>query len=98
MSAEAVEAAALRILRREKPQRSLQTNVEYYMALLLDALGFPRTAFTCVFAAGRVGGWIAPAAEQVMHGRLIRPQSRYIGPQVAARSLTTAATSDAGTR
>lgn len=79
--AEAVEAAALSILARKKPDRPLQTNVEFYTALLLEALGWPREAFTCVFAAGRVGGWIAHAREQVLTGRLIRPQSRYVGPK-----------------
>lgn len=80
--AEAVEAAALQVLRRRKPDRSLDTNVEFYTALLLEALGFPREAFTTVFAMGRVAGWIAHAREQAQTGRLIRPQSRYIGPAV----------------
>ncbi|SED95584.1 citrate synthase [Rhizobiales bacterium GAS191] len=78
---EAVEAAALSILKRKKPDRPLQTNVEFYTALLLEALGFTRDTFTCVFAIGRVGGWIGHAREQVLEGRLIRPQSRYVGPQ-----------------
>lgn len=78
--AEAVEAMALKLLREKKPDRLLETNVEYFTALLLEALGFPRDAFTCVFAAGRVGGWVAHSKEQIEHGRLIRPQSRYIGP------------------
>ena len=63
-----------------QPGRSLQTNVELYTALLLEALAFPPAAFTCVFAMGRVAGWIAHAREQVAEGRLIRPQSRYVGP------------------
>jgi citrate synthase len=79
--AEAVESAALDLLARKKPDRPLQTNLEFYTALLLEALGFPREAFTCVFAAGRAGGWIAHAREQTLTGRLIRPQSRYIGPK-----------------
>jgi citrate synthase len=79
--AEAVEASALDLLARKKPDRALQTNVEFYTALLLEALGFPREAFTCVFAVGRVGGWIAHAREQIIGGRLIRPRSRYVGPQ-----------------
>jgi citrate synthase len=79
--AEAVEAAAVRILARRKPERSLKTNVEFYTAVLLEALGFPRESFTCVFAMGRVGGWIGHAREQALYGRLIRPQSRYIGPR-----------------
>ncbi len=79
--AEAVEAAALAILKERKPDRSLQTNVEFYTALLLEALAFPSSAFTCVFATGRVSGWIAHAREQLSGGRLIRPKSRYVGPQ-----------------
>ena len=78
--AEAVEAAALDILKRRKPNRPLNTNVEFYTAVLLEALGFPHEAFTCVFASGRICGWIAHAREQVLSGRLIRPSSRYVGP------------------
>ena len=78
--AEAVEAAALSILKSHKPDRSLQTNVEFYTALLLESLAFPPTAFTCVFAMGRVAGWVAHAREQVAGGRLIRPASTYVGP------------------
>ena len=66
---------------RKKPDRALETNVEFYTALLLEALGFPLETFTCVFAMGRVGGWIAHAREQAMDGRLIRPMSVYVGPR-----------------
>jgi len=79
--AEAVERAALELLSRHRPERPLQTNLEFYTALLLEAIGFPREAFTCVFAAGRAGGWIAHAREQMLRGRLIRPLSRYVGPR-----------------
>ena len=79
--AEAVEQAALAVLKARKPNRSLQTNVELYTALLLEALAFPPDAFTCVFATGRVSGWLAHAREQQAGGRLIRPQSRYVGPE-----------------
>ena len=41
---------------------------------------FRQQAFSNVFAAGRVAGWIAHAREQQTTGRLIRPQSRYVGP------------------
>ena len=79
-----MEAAALAILKERKPDRSLQTNVEFYTALLLEALGFPADAFTCVFAMGRAIGWLAHAREQVVDGRLIRPQSLYVGPPAIA--------------
>ncbi|MGH8327370.1 MAG: citrate synthase, partial [Steroidobacteraceae bacterium] len=79
--AEAVESAALACLARHKPDRPLHTNVEFYTALLLEALGIPREAFTCIFAASRTSGWLAHAREQILHGRLIRPRSRYVGPR-----------------
>lgn len=82
--AEAVEAAALQILRERKPDRPLDTNVEFYTALLLEALGFPPDAFTCVFAMGRTAGWLAHAREQLAGGRLIRPASVYVGPRPLA--------------
>ncbi len=75
-----METTALALLKRRKPDRALDTNVEFYTAVLLDALGFPADAFTCVFAMGRAAGWIAHAREQNRSGRLIRPQSRYVGP------------------
>ena len=77
--ARAVEACALRVLQEYKPERSLQTNVEFYTALLLHGIGFPTSLFTPVFAAGRVAGWTAHCLEQVASNRLFRPQSQYIG-------------------
>ncbi|MEH6488586.1 citrate synthase/methylcitrate synthase [Hyphomonas oceanitis] len=81
--AEAVERAALKVLHKRKPDRPLDVNVEFYTALLLEALGFPPDAFTAVFATGRTAGWLAHAREQRLTGRLIRPQSVYVGPEPA---------------
>lgn len=78
--ARAVETEALAALSRHKPDRPLATNVEFYTALLLEAVGLPRDAFTATFAAGRVTGWIAHAREQRLKGKLIRPKSLYVGP------------------
>lgn len=72
-----LEQAALELLAQHKPGRSLFTNVEFYTALLLDALGFPRAAFTPLFACGRVIGWTAHYLEQRAAGRLIRPTALY---------------------
>jgi citrate synthase len=77
--ARSVEATALRLLRERKPDRPLDTNVEFYTALLLHGLGFPTGLFTPIFAVGRVAGWTAHALEQLATGRLIRPQSEYVG-------------------
>lgn len=82
--AERVEERALALLRRHRLGRAIDTNVEFYTALLLDALGVPRDAMVSVFAMSRVAGWIAHALEQQRTGRIIRPASRYIGPAPAA--------------
>ena len=59
----------------------MQQNIEINAALLLDAAGFARDAFTPVFAIGRSPGWIAHALEQHAEQRLVRPSARYIGPE-----------------
>jgi citrate synthase len=89
-SAEVHEAAVLETLRREKPNREIATNVEFYTALLLHGLGFDPALFTCVFALGRVAGWVAHVAEQTAHGRLIRPDALYVGAEGRQLSATAA--------
>ena len=78
--ARAVEAEAIRLLEEYKPGRRLQTNVEFYTALLLHGLGLEVSLFTPIFAMSRVSGWIAHALEQQRANRIIRPQSEYVGP------------------
>ncbi len=81
--ARAVEHTALRLLEEYKPGRRLQTNVEFYTALLLHGIGLETELFTPTFAIGRVAGWIAHCFEQRKEGRLIRPQSVYVGAMPA---------------
>lgn len=76
-----VEATSLRLLEEYKPGRRLQTNVEFYTALLLHGLGLDVPLFTPTFAIARVSGWIAHAIEQREANRLIRPKSVYVGPR-----------------
>ncbi len=75
-----VEQTALRLLEEYKPGRRLQTNVEFYTALLLHGIGLPTELFTPTFAVSRVAGWIAHCMEQRGVGRIYRPQSVYTGP------------------
>lgn len=77
--AQHVEQTALRLLKEAKPGRRLQTNVEFYTALLLHGLNLPLDLFTPTFALGRVAGWIAHCFEQQSLNRIIRPQSVYAG-------------------
>jgi citrate synthase len=79
--ARSVEATAIRLLEEYKPGRRLQTNVEFYTALLLHGLGLDVPLFTPTFAVSRVSGWIAHAMEQRRANRIIRPQSEYSGPR-----------------
>lgn len=75
----AVERAAERLLAERYPGRPLRANVEFFTAVLLEALGVPRALFTATFAVGRVGGWCAHAREQLASGRMLRPRARYVG-------------------
>jgi citrate synthase len=75
-----VEQKSLALLEEYKPGRNLKTNVEFYTALLLHGLGLETELFTPTFAMGRAAGWIAHSREQLATGRIIRPQSRYVGP------------------
>jgi citrate synthase len=75
-----VEAYIRQALKRKNPDRPLETNVEFFTAILLDALAIPRQAFTPIFAVARAAGWTAHAREQQRTGRLIRPSSSYVGP------------------
>ncbi|MCP4427857.1 MAG: citrate synthase/methylcitrate synthase [Chloroflexi bacterium] len=77
--AKSVEKTAVSLLAEYKPGRNLQTNVEFYTALLLHGLGLETALFTPTFAIGRVTGWIGHCFEQIENGRLIRPKAAYIG-------------------
>jgi citrate synthase len=77
--ARAVERAAAKILRDKKPDRPLAANVEFFTAVLLDAVGLPREQFAPTFAVSRIAGWSAHVIEQHRTGRLIRPASNYTG-------------------
>ena len=68
-------------LGERRPERRLAANVEFYTAVILDALGLPQELFSPTFAVARLAGWLAHVDEQRRGGRLIRPASRYVGPQ-----------------
>jgi citrate synthase len=74
-----VEETAVALLEEYKPGRRLQTNVEFYTALLLHGLGLSTELFTPTFALSRAAGWLAHCFEQQREGRIIRPESRYRG-------------------
>jgi citrate synthase len=73
------ETKALEALNERKPGRRLYTNVEFYSAAVLAAVGLPGDMFTPTFAVSRSVGWSAHVLEQVSNNRLIRPQSQFVG-------------------
>lgn len=77
--AQHVEKTAITLLEEFKPGRRLQTNVEFYTALLLHSVGLHPDLFTPTFAIGRTIGWIAHSLEQRTLDRIIRPESIYTG-------------------
>ena len=78
--AEALEKAALEELRARRPDRVLETNVEFWAAIMLDFAEVPSHMFTAMFTCARTAGWSAHILEQKRTGRLIRPSARYVGP------------------
>jgi citrate synthase len=78
--AEALEQAALAELRERRPDRVLETNVEFWAAIVLDFAQVPPHMFTSMFTCARTAGWSAHILEQKRTGRLIRPSAIYAGP------------------
>ncbi len=78
--AKALEEAALAELRSRKPDRVLETNVEFWAAIVLDYAEVPPPMFTSMFTCARTAGWSAHILEQKKTGRLIRPSASYVGP------------------
>jgi len=78
-------AGAARKFTREIPERIAEAtgefvNIDYALAVLVQALRMPAGSELALFAMARTVGWIAHASEQLQHGRLIRPRARYVGP------------------
>jgi citrate synthase len=78
--AEALERAAIEALREAHPDRPLETNVEFWAAVVLDVARIPPPMYPAMFGCARVAGWSAHILEQQRTGRLIRPSARYVGP------------------
>src|SRR6185503_14628658 len=77
--ADQLEKAALAELRERKPDRVLETNVEFWSAVVLDFAEVPAHLFTSMFTCVRTAGWSAHILEQKRNGRLIRPSAKYVG-------------------
>jgi len=71
---------AERVYDAMRARTSLPVNVDFFSAVVYDALDIPPDFCTSIFAVGRVAGWCAHVMEQYADNRLIRPRADYIGP------------------
>ncbi len=62
--------------------KKLYPNVDFYSGIILDAMGFPTSMFTPIFAISRTVGWISQWKEMIgENGKIGRPRQLYVGPQ-----------------
>lgn len=80
-AAAALEQAALEELRERRPDRPIETNVEFWAAVILDFAEVPPHMMPAMFTCARTAGWSAHIMEQKRTGRLVRPSARYVGPE-----------------
>ncbi len=78
--AAALEQAALTELRERRPDRPIETNVEFWAAVILDFAEVPPHMMPAMFTCARTAGWSAHILEQKRTGRLVRPSAEYVGP------------------
>jgi citrate synthase len=64
-------------------EKKLYPNVDFYSGIILDAIGFPTSMFTPIFALARTVGWISQWKEQLADPQLKigRPRQLYTGEQ-----------------
>lgn len=79
-AANALEQAALAELRERRPDRAIETNVEFWAAVILDFAEVPPHMMPAMFTCARTAGWSAHILEQKRTGRLVRPAAKYVGP------------------
>ncbi|MCG8917464.1 citrate synthase 2 [Actinokineospora sp. PR83] len=79
-AAAALEQAALAELRERRPDRAIETNVEFWAAVILDFAEVPTHMMPAMFTCARTAGWCAHIMEQKRTGKLVRPAAKYIGP------------------
>ncbi|WP_119458648.1 citrate synthase [Rhodospirillaceae bacterium SYSU D60014] len=62
-------------------ERKLYPNVDFYSGIILQAIGFPTSMFTVLFAVARTVGWIAQWNEMIEDPsqRIGRPRQLYTG-------------------
>ncbi|WP_037317889.1 citrate synthase 2 [Amycolatopsis orientalis] len=76
-----LEQVALKELRERRPDHPIETNVEFWAAVILDFAQVPPHMMPAMFSSARTAGWAAHILEQKKTGRLVRPSAKYVGPE-----------------
>ncbi|MCV2864669.1 citrate synthase [Albidovulum sediminicola] len=63
-------------------EKKLYPNVDFYSGIILEAMGFPTSMFTPIFALSRTVGWISQWKEMIAdpQQKIGRPRQLYVGP------------------
>jgi citrate synthase len=77
-----VEEAIISTFKKLKPGREISTNVEYWSAVVMEAIGLSPALFTPTFFVSRMVGWTAHIKEQLGNNRIVRPRAEYNGPEL----------------
>ncbi|WP_090742569.1 citrate synthase [Paracoccus tibetensis] len=64
-------------------EKKLYPNVDFYSGIILEAMGFPTSMFTPIFALSRTVGWIAQWKEMIgdPQNKIGRPRQLYVGAE-----------------
>jgi citrate synthase len=65
-------------------EKKLFPNVDFYSGVILEAMGFPTSMFTPIFALSRTVGWVSQWKEMIAdpQNKIGRPRQLYLGESV----------------
>lgn len=66
-------------LLKQKRNRAVSANVDFYSGLIYSMLGLPIELYTPIFAIARISGWSAHRVEDILNsGKIIRPAYKNV--------------------
>ena len=76
-------------LLKQKRDRAVSANVDFYSGLIYSMLGLPIELYTPIFAVSRIAGWSAHRIEDIMNsGKIIRPAYKNVKKHMEYKSIS----------